>query len=63
MAFGQATARGRVDHNRTEARIELTRGMIRETEAKYLELANYLNATGLGSDPRLIQKLAARQPR
>ena len=57
-----ATARRRVDHNWTEARIELTRGMIREAEAKYLELANYLNATGLGSDPRLIHKLAARQP-
>jgi hypothetical protein len=63
MAFGCATARRRVDHNWTEARIELTRGMIREAEAKYLELANYLNATGLGSDPRLIHKLAARQPR
>jgi hypothetical protein len=41
MAFGYATARRRVDHNWTEARIELTRGMIREAEAKYLELANY----------------------
>jgi hypothetical protein len=32
----------------------------REAEAKWPGLTDYLNRTGLGSDPRLIQKLAAR---
>jgi hypothetical protein len=34
-----------------------------QTEAKWPGLTNYLNRTGLGSDPRLIQKLAARAER
>jgi hypothetical protein len=34
--------------------------MIREAEAKWPGLTNDLNTIGLGLDPRLIQKLAAR---
>jgi hypothetical protein len=45
------------------AKIELARGMIREGEAKWPGLTNYLNATGLGSDPKLIQQLVARAER
>jgi hypothetical protein len=33
-----------------------------EAEAKWLGLMNYLNATGLRWDPRLIQKLAEQRP-
>jgi hypothetical protein len=43
--------------------MEATRGMIRDVEAKWPKLTNYLTATGLGGDPRLIQKLAARAER
>lgn len=49
--------------DQTPAKIELARGMIREGEAKWPGLTNYLNATGLGSDPKLIQQLVARAER
>lgn len=49
--------------NQTEAKLEAARGMIRAAEAKWPGLTTYLNRTGLGSDPRLIQKLAARAER
>jgi hypothetical protein len=41
----------------------LERGMIPEAEAKWPRLTDCLNLTGLGSDPRLIQKLATRAER
>ena len=48
--------------NGTAEKIELARGMIREAEAKWPGLMNYLNVTGLRWDPRLIQKLAEQRP-
>jgi hypothetical protein len=39
--------------------VGLLHGIIRKPEAKWPGLTNYLNRTGLRSDPRLIQKLAA----
>jgi hypothetical protein len=44
-------------------KIQLAKGMIRDAEAKWPGLTNYLNATGLGSDPKLIQQLVARAER
>jgi hypothetical protein len=41
-------------------KVALARGMINAAEAKWPGLRNYLNATGLGSDPKLIQQLVAR---
>jgi hypothetical protein len=49
--------------DRTGEKLELAKGMIREAEAKWPGLRNYLNATGLGSDPKLIQQLVARAER
>ena len=49
--------------DQTAAKLALAKGMIREAEAKWPGLRNYLNATGLGSDPRLIQQLVARAER
>jgi hypothetical protein len=37
--------------------------MIREAEQRWLGLTQYLNVTGLGSDPKLIQQLVARAER
>jgi hypothetical protein len=48
--------------NGTAEKVELVRGMIREAEAKWPWLMNYLNVTGLRWDPRLIQKLAEQRP-
>jgi hypothetical protein len=45
------------------AKLELARGMIAEAEKQWPGLRNYLNATGLGSDPKLIQQLVARAER
>jgi hypothetical protein len=49
--------------DQTPAKLELAKGMIREASAKWPGLTNYLNATGLGSDPKLIQQLVARAER
>lgn len=45
------------------AKLALAKAMIKEASAKWPGLTNYLNATGLGSDPRLIQELVARGER
>jgi hypothetical protein len=45
------------------AKLELARGMIREAEKQWPGLKAYLNATGLGSDPKLIQQMVARAER
>jgi hypothetical protein len=45
------------------AKLELARGMIAEAEKQWPGLRDYLNATGLGSDPKLIQQLVARAER
>jgi hypothetical protein len=45
------------------AKLELAKGMIRDAEKQWPGLRNYLNATGLGSDPKLIQQLVARAER
>ena len=37
--------------------------MINAAEAKWPGVKAYLNATGLGSDPKLIQQLVARAER
>ena len=44
-------------------KLEVARGMIREAAMWCPGLTNYLNVTGLGSDPWLIQKLAERRRR
>jgi hypothetical protein len=44
-------------------KIQMARGMINEAERKWPGLKNYLNATGLGSDAKLIQQLVARAER
>jgi hypothetical protein len=48
---------------KTGEKLELAKGMIREAEKQWSGLRNYLNATGLGSDPKLIQQLVARAER
>lgn len=45
------------------AKVQVAKAMIREASAKWPGLTNYLNATGLGSDPKLIQQLVARAER
>jgi hypothetical protein len=45
------------------AKLELARGMIRQAEKQWPGLKDYLNRTGLGSDPKLIQQLVARAER
>jgi hypothetical protein len=49
--------------DQTGQKLELAKGMIREAEKQWPGLRNYLNATGLGSDPKLIQQLVARAER
>jgi hypothetical protein len=49
--------------DQTAAKLELAKGMIAEAEKQWPGLRNYLNATGLGSDPKLIQQLVARAER
>jgi hypothetical protein len=49
--------------DQTGAKLELAKGMIREAEKQWPGLKAYLNATGLGSDPKLIQQLVARAER
>jgi hypothetical protein len=44
-------------------KIQLAKGMINAAEAKWPGVKAYLNATGLGSDPKLIQQLVARAER
>jgi hypothetical protein len=44
-------------------KIELARGMIRDAERKWPGVKDYLNRSGLGSDPKLIQQLVARAER
>lgn len=48
---------------KTGEKLALAKGMIRQAEAKWPGLRNYLNATGLGADPKLIQQLVARAER
>jgi hypothetical protein len=45
------------------AKLAAAKDMIRQAETKWPGLTNYLNATGLGSDPKLIQQLVARAER
>jgi hypothetical protein len=49
--------------SQTGAKIELARGMIAAAEAKWPGVKDYLNRSGLGSDPKLIQQLVARAER
>jgi hypothetical protein len=49
--------------NGTAEKVELARGMIREASQRWPGLPEYLERTGLGSDPKLIQQLAARAER
>jgi hypothetical protein len=49
--------------DQTGRKLELAKGMIREAEKQWPGLKQYLNATGLGSDPKLIQQLVARAER
>jgi hypothetical protein len=49
--------------DQTAAKLALAKDMIREAEAKWPGLRNYLNAIGLGNDPKLIQQLVARAER
>jgi hypothetical protein len=44
-------------------KIELARGMINAAERKWPGVKDYLNRSGLGSDPKLIQQLVARAER
>jgi hypothetical protein len=45
------------------AKLAAAKDMIRQAETKWPGLTDYLNATGLGSDPKLIQQLVARAER
>jgi hypothetical protein len=47
--------------DRAGEKIELAKGMIRDAEKQWPGLTNYLNATGLGSDPKLVAR-AERRP-
>src|SRR5687768_16893563 len=49
--------------DRTAEKLQLAKGMIDEASQRWPGLKNYLNATGLGSDPKLIQQLVARAER
>jgi hypothetical protein len=49
--------------DQTGQKLELAKGMIAAAEKQWPGLRNYLNATGLGSDPKLIQQLVARAER
>jgi hypothetical protein len=49
--------------DQTGAKLQMARSMIRDAEAKWPGLKEYLNVTGLGSDAKLIQQLVARAER
>jgi hypothetical protein len=49
--------------DKTGAKIELAKTMINAAEKRWPGVKDYLNATGLGSDPKLIQQLVARGER
>ena len=49
--------------DQTGAKLQMAKAMIQEASAKWPGLKEYLNATGLGSDPKLIQELVARAER
>jgi hypothetical protein len=49
--------------DQTGAKLQTAKAMIQKASAKWPGLTNYLNATGLGSDPKLIQQLVARAER
>jgi hypothetical protein len=49
--------------DQTGAKLQTAKAMIQKASAKWPGLTNYLNATGLGSDPKLIQELVARAER
>jgi hypothetical protein len=50
---GMATLRAKWGP-KTGEKIQLAKGMIAAAEKQWPGLKNYLNATGLGSDPKLI---------
>jgi hypothetical protein len=45
------------------AKLQAAKAMIQEAAAKWPGLPEYLERTGLGSDPKLIQQLVARAER
>jgi hypothetical protein len=49
--------------DRTGEKIQAAKAMIKEATARWPGLPEYLERTGLGSDPRLIQQLVARAER
>jgi hypothetical protein len=49
--------------DQTGAKLQVAKVMIKEASAKWPGLTNYLNAAGLGSDPKLIQQIVARAER
>ena len=49
--------------DRAGEKIQLARSVINAAERKWPGVKDYLNATGLGSDPKLIQQLVARAER
>jgi hypothetical protein len=49
--------------DQTAAKLQVAKAMIQEASAKWPGLKDYLNAIGLGSDPKLIQQLVARAER
>jgi hypothetical protein len=49
--------------DQTGAKLQAAKAMIKQAEAAWPGLTNYLNATGLGSDPKLIAQLVARAER
>jgi hypothetical protein len=48
---------------KTAEKVQMARGMIDAAERKWPGVKAYLNATGLGSNPKLIQQLVARAER
>ena len=61
-ADGMATRQAKWG-DRTTEKLALAKGMIDEASQRWPGLKVYLNATGLGSDPKLIQQLVARAER
>jgi hypothetical protein len=44
-------------------KLDHAKGMVRKAEKQWPGLKNYLNVTGLGSDPRLVKQLIAKAER
>ena len=49
--------------SQTGAKIELAKTVINAAEKRWPGVKDYLNRSGLGSDPKLIQQLVARAER